>query len=86
MHQVYTYDQEKVAYCVGNHNGRVLFRLMITFEPEFLRSYDEVLQFLCNNGLNLFYDSDIDKLPLDLIEGVLLSSRHTKDKVKISTQ
>ena len=84
MHHAYTYDREKVAYLVGDPNGDVLFGLVITFEPELLKSYDDVLQFLYNNGLNLFYGSDIDDVPLDLIEGILLSTPTLKSKYQLN--
>lgn len=84
MHHAYTYDREKVAYLVGDPNGDVLFGPVVTFEPELLTSYDEVLQFLYNNGLNLFYGSDIDDVPLDLIEGILLSTPTLKSKYQLN--
>ena len=66
-------------------NGRVLFGLIVTFKNELLKSYGEALDFLYQNGLNVFYGekiSDVD-VPLDLIESVLLSSTTLKKKYTI---
>ena len=84
MHYAYTYDRETVTYLVGNPNGDVLFGLVVTFEPDLLKSYDEVLQFLYKHGLNLFHGSDIDEVPLDLIEGILLSTPTLKSKYQLN--
>ena len=84
MHHGYTYGLDKVAYLVGDPHGDVLFGLVVTFEPELLKSYDEFLQFLYNNGISVFYGSDIDEVPIDLIEGILLSTPTLKAKYQLN--
>ena len=84
LHHAYTYNRDTVAYLVGDPRGNVLFGLIITFESELMESYGEALQFLYENGLNLFYSDSIDELPLDLIEGILLSTPKLKSKFQLN--
>lgn len=83
LHHAYTYGHNSVTYLVGNPTGNILFGLIVTFEKELLESYGEALDFLYENGLNLFYSNDIAELPLDVIENILLSSATLKSKFQI---
>ena len=67
-----------MTHLVGNPFEDVLFGLIVMFETKLLESNDENLQFLYNNGH--IYNNDIDELPLDLIEGILLSTLKLKSK------
>ena len=84
MHHAYTYGRDMVTYLVGDPQGRVLFGLVVIFEAELLESYGKALECLYNGGLNLFYSDDIDELPLDLIEGILLSTPKLKSKFQLN--
>ena len=83
LHHAYTYGRDTVAYLVGNPQGSILFGLIVTFEAELLESYGKTLQFLVDEGLNLFYSDDINELPIELIEGILLSSPKLKAKFQL---
>ena len=83
LHHTHTYGGNMVTYLVGNPNGNVLFRLIITFKLDLLKNYDAVLQFLYNNVPNIFYSDDIEELPLEKIECTLLSTSSLKSKFQL---
>ena len=72
-----------VTYLVCDPTGNVLYGLIIDFELDLLESYDSVIQFLYDNGLHLFYDDDIEQLPLEKIECILLSTPSLKSKFQL---
>jgi len=52
--------------------------LIVTFERDLLRDYGLLLDYLYENGLNLFYfySETIDDRPVDLVEDILLSDSY----------
>ena len=83
LHHAYTYNRNTVAFLVGNPQGRILYRLIITFSRELLESYGQVMDFVYDQGLNVFYEDIIDNVPLKLIEGILLSTPKLKSKFQL---
>ena len=83
MHHAYTYGRDTVAYLVGDPHGTILFGIIITYEEELLECYGKALHYLYDNGLNLFYGENIQDLPLDIIEGILLSTPSLKSKFQL---
>lgn len=55
----------------------------MTFEDELLEKYGSVLKFMFQNGLNLFYEDSVDNVPMELIEGILLSDAKLKKKYQL---
>ena len=84
LHHAYTYGRQTVTFLVGDPHGRILYGLIITFDPELLKSYGEALKYLHDNGLNVFYADDIEEVPLDFIEGILSNSPGLSSKFDIN--
>ena len=84
LHHAYTYNRDTVAYLVGDPAGCVIFGLIATFDAGLLESYGKALQFLYDEGLNVFYNDNIDDLPLDLIDGILQSTPKLKSKFQLN--
>ena len=83
LHHAYTYGLDTVTYLVGDPQGSIIFGLIVTFEDNLLQSYGETLQFLYDEGLNLFYSDRIEDLPMDIIEGILHSTPALKSKFQL---
>ena len=83
LHHAYTYGRKKTIFAVGNHRGEILYGLVVNFDNNLLEGYGEALDFLYENGLNVFYKDSVapvNELPLELIEGILSSTPKLKSK------
>ena len=83
LHHAYTYGTNRTTFLVGNPQGKIIYGVVVNFEESLLRSYGEVLDHLYQNGLKTFYEDQIDDLPLDYIESVLLGDEKLKKKYTI---
>ena len=83
LHHAYTYSKDTTTFLVGNAQGKIIFGLIVTFEDELLEKYGSVLKFMFENGLNLFYEDSVDNVPMELIEGILLSDAKLKKKYQL---
>ena len=84
LHHAYTYGSDKTTFLVGGPEGNLLFGLTITFEEELLSAYGDVLKFLYNSGLNLFYEANnASELPVDLIKTIINNDETLKKKYTV---
>ena len=83
LHHAYTYSCNKTTFLVGGPEGNLLYGLIVTFEDELLNAYGDVLEFLYNSGLHLFYSHNTGDLPRDLIGNIILNDDTLKKKYTI---
>lgn len=83
LHHAFTYGTNKSAFLVGNSRGKVLYGVIVTFDPELLQNYGKALDHLYENGLNRFYEGDVSRLPTSYIKQVLLNDVKLKKKYTI---
>ena len=83
LHHAYTYGANKTMFLVGNSAGKVIYGVMVKFDEQLLESYGQSTDYLYNNGLNIFYESNPSDLPISSIKSVLLSDDKLKKKYTI---
>ncbi|KAL7459870.1 hypothetical protein ACHAWC_011885 [Mediolabrus comicus] len=72
LHHAYTYSRKRTTLLVGGPDGKLLYGIIVTFEDDVLNAYGQVLDFLYNSGLHLFYAAEkAGDLPLDTIKNVI---------------
>jgi hypothetical protein len=84
IHHAFTWGTNRTSFLVGGPDGKILYGVIITFEPQLLAHYGKVIDYLYENGMKVFYENEIKDLPLKYIESVLLADETLKKKYELN--
>jgi hypothetical protein len=83
LHHCAVYGKDKAALLVGKSDGVLLYGVVVDFDDQLLENYSRILEYLYENGLQQFYQDDISKLPVKLIEEIILGDDKLKQKYQM---